>query len=178
MKTSSILLALLLMLTSCGNKSNDTPQAMPAEDTTTETMEQTTTETVEQTTPKPFSSDDEEYTRALAEAPSDDDIIREGIKGFLLGKPDAAYLTDRAEADIAESSWPEVQCSVDGTLDSPRSFRNLKVKEVGPRKYKYECTCPKHGDKFVDYCTVEAYLERDGETVTIDEVTWDDDIPD
>ena len=174
MKTSSILLALLLMLTACGNKSNDTPQAMPAEDTTTETMEQTTTETVEQTTPKPFSSDDEEYTRALAEAPSDDDIIREGIKGFLLGKPDAAYLTDRAEADIAESSWPEVQCSVDGTLDSPRSFRNLKVKEVGPRKYKYECTCPKHGDKFVDYCTMEAYLERDGETVFIYGITWDD----
>lgn len=170
MKKYILLISILLVLLACGNKTNDTPQALP--------VEETTTETVEQTTPKPFSSDDEEYTRALAEAPSDEDIICEALKEFLLGKPDAAYLTDRAEADIAESSWPEVQCSVDGTLDSPRSFRNLKVKEVGPRKYKYECTCPKHGDKFVDYCTVEAYLERDGETVTIDEVTWDDDIPD
>lgn len=165
MKSYRIILATLLMLSACGNNTNDNPQALPVEDSITGTTEQTT--------PKPFSSDDEEYTRALAEAPSDEDIICEALKDFLLGKPDAAYLTDRAEADIAESSWPEAQCSVEGTLYSPRSSKNLTVKVAG-YGYKYECVCPKHGDKFVDYCTMKAYLERDGETVTIEGVTWDD----
>lgn len=54
------------MLTSCRNKSNDTPQDLPAEEKTMKVLEQAT--------PEPFSSDDEKYTRALAEAPRDDDI--------------------------------------------------------------------------------------------------------
>lgn len=150
MKTNYILLATILMLTACGNKTKDTPQALP--------VQETAMETVEQTSPKPFSSDDEEYSRA--EPPSEDDIICEAIKDFILGKTDAVILSDVAIASLAESSWPEAQCSVDGSLYSSRSSKKLTVK-VYDYGYKYECTCPKHGDKFVDDHILAAFLNED-----------------
>ena len=72
-----------------------------------------------------------------------------------------------------ESSWPEVQCSVEGELDSPASFKDLVVKKVGSGLYKYEAVCPTHGDRFVDFTTISAYVARDG-VVEIEGVKWDD----
>lgn len=103
---------------------------------------------------------------------SDDEVIQNAIAKFLKGDKDAVRFTERARQDLVESSWPEVQCSVEGELDSPASFKDLVVKKVGPGLYKYEAVCPDHGDKFVDFTTISAHIARDG--VEIEEVTWDD----
>jgi hypothetical protein len=104
--------------------------------------------------------------------PSSDEIVQNAIAKFLKGNKDAVRFTERARQDLVESSWPEVQCSVEGELDSPASFKDLVVKKVGPGLYKYEAVCPDHGDKFVDFTTISAHIARDG--VEIEEVTWDD----
>lgn len=105
--------------------------------------------------------------------PSSDEIVQNAIAKFLKGNKDAVRFTERARQDLVESSWPEVQCSVEGELDSPASFKDLTVKKVGPGLYKYECTCPTHGDKYIDCCTISAYIARD-EVVVIEGVKWDD----
>jgi hypothetical protein len=105
--------------------------------------------------------------------PSSDEIVQNAIRAFLLGDKDAVRFTERAQKDLVESSWPEVQCSVEGELDSPASFKDLTVKKVGPGLFKYEAVCPTHGDKFVDFTTISAYVARDG-VVEIEGVKWDD----
>ena len=105
--------------------------------------------------------------------PSSDEIVQNAILEFLLGNKDAIRFTKRAKKDLMESSWPEVQCSKEGLLDSPASFKDLVVKKVGPGLYKYEAVCPDHGDRFVDFTTISAYVARDG-VVEIEAVTWDD----
>ena len=105
--------------------------------------------------------------------PSSDEIVQNAIRAFLLGDKDAVRFTERAQADLVESSWPEVQCSVEGELDSPASFKDLTVKKVGSGLYKYEAVCPTHGDRFVDFTTMSAHVGRDG-VVEIDGVKWDD----
>ena len=94
--------------------------------------------------------------------PSSDEIVQNAILKFLKGDKDAVRFTERAQKDLVESSWPEVQCSVEGELDSPANFKDLTVKKVGPGLYKYEAVCPTHGDKFVDFTTISAYVARDG----------------
>ena len=105
--------------------------------------------------------------------PSSDEIIQNAIRAFLLGDKEAVRFTERAKRDLYESTWPEACCSVEGMLDSPASFKDLVVKKVGPGLYKYKCVCPTHGDRFVDFTTISAYVARDG-VVEIEEVKWDD----
>ncbi len=102
-----------------------------------------------------------------------DEAICNAIALFLKGSNEAVRFSEAAQKDLFESSWPEVQCSVEGLLDSPSSFKDLVVKKVGPGKFKYECVCPDHGDRFVDGCTIAASVAPDGK-VTIEHVTWDD----
>ena len=105
--------------------------------------------------------------------PSSDEIVQNAIVKFLKGDKDAVRFTERAKKDLYESSWPEVQCSKEGLLDSPASFKDLVVMKVGPGLYKYECVCPDHGDRYVDCCTMSAHIARDG-VVEIEGVKWDD----
>jgi len=105
--------------------------------------------------------------------PSSDEVVQNAIRAFLLGDKDAVRFTERAKRDLVESSWPEVQCSKEGELDSPASFKDLVVKKVGPGLFKYEAVCPTHGDRFVDFTTISAYVARDG-VVEIEGVKWDD----
>lgn len=102
-----------------------------------------------------------------------DTKIKTAIRNYLLGNSSAVRLTATAKSDLMESSWPEVQCSVSGDLDSPSRFKNLSVRKVGEGKYKFECTCPVHGDKFVDFTTISASIAPDG-VVQIDRVLWDE----
>lgn len=153
-----LLLSTLLALSACGNKTNPSQTSL---------IEKISKEVVEQ------SAGEHEYAEPIAAILNDDDIICEAIKNFLLEKANAAILSNWAKTDLSESTWPEVQCSVEGGLGSPRSFNNLTVKAVSPGKYKYECVCPDHGDKFVDFCTIEAHIANDGKTVIIDRIKWD-----
>lgn len=105
--------------------------------------------------------------------PSSDEVVQNAILKFLKGDKGAVRFTERAKRDLYESIWPEVQCSVKGELDSPASFKDLVVKKVGPGLYKYEAVCPTHGDRFVDFTTISAYVARDG-VVEIEGVKWDD----
>jgi hypothetical protein len=105
--------------------------------------------------------------------PSSDEVVQNAILKFLKGDKDAVRFTERAKKDLVESSWPEVQCSVEGLLDSPASFKDLVVKKVGPGLFKYEAVCPDHGDRYIDCCTMSAHVARDG-VVEIEGVKWDD----
>ncbi len=105
--------------------------------------------------------------------PSSDEVVQNAIRAFLLGDKDAVRFTERAKRDLYESTWPEVQCSVEGELDSPASFKDLVVKKVGPGLYKYEAVCPTHGDRYIDCCSMSAHVAQDG-VVEIDGVKWDD----
>ena len=105
--------------------------------------------------------------------PSSDEIVQNAIAKFLKGDKDAVRFTERAKKDLYESSWPEVQCSVEGELDSPASFKDLVVKKVAPSLYKYEAVCPTHGDRYIDFTTISAYIAPD-EVVVIDGVKWED----
>lgn len=98
--------------------------------------------------------------------------ICQALARFLLDKIGGAVLSESARNDLVESSWPEVQCSVEGTLDVPSSFKDLVVKKVGEGRYRYQCVCPDHGDVYVDCCVMEAHIEPDGRTV-IDHVLWE-----
>jgi len=102
-----------------------------------------------------------------------DATVCTAIRNYLLGRPGAAILTAGAKQDITESTWPEVQCSVNGSLNSPKSFKNLTVKRVGVGKYRYSCVCPTHGDKFTDFCTISAAIGKDGK-IYITHVIWDE----
>lgn len=135
------------MLLSCGTKT----QHANATDVSTEKSAVETTE-----------NDGDTDTKII------DAIIR-----YLLGDSSAVRLAETAKKDLMESSWPEVQCSVSGDLDSPSRFKNLSVRQVGEGKYKFECTCPVHGDKFVDFTTIYASVALDG-VVQIDRVLWDE----
>lgn len=59
---------------------------------------------------------------SMDDEPNNDERICKAIRNFLLGKPDAAVLTHSAKKDLTESTWPEVYCSIEGMLDSPRHF--------------------------------------------------------
>ncbi len=102
-----------------------------------------------------------------------DSVICKAIADFLKGNKEAVRFTKAAKQDLYESSWPEVQCSVEGLLDSPASFKDLVVKKVGSGKYKYECVCPDHGDRYIDCCTISASIGQKG-VVLIEHVIWDD----
>ena len=150
MKQTLLLISALFLLSGCGSK-----------------------------TAKPVASDesvapvDTLVSDVTTPDPSSDEIVQNAIAKFLKGDKDAVRFTERAQADLYESSWPEVQCSKEGLLDSPTSFKDLTVKKVGPGLYKYEAVCPDHGDKFVDFTTISAYVARDG-VVEIEAVKWDD----
>lgn len=150
MKQTLLLISALFLLSGCGSKT-----AKPV--ASNESVAPVDTLVSDVTTPDP----------------SSDEIVQNAILKFLKGDKDAVRFTERARQDLVESSWPEVQCSVEGELDSPASFKDLVVKKVGPGLYKYECTCPTHGDKFVDFTTISAYVARDG-VVEIEGVKWDD----
>lgn len=153
MKQTLFFLALFL-LSGCGSKTSH-PQSSDEPVTTT-------TDSVITATVTGDTSDS-----------SSDEIIQDAILKFLKGDKDAVRFTERAKRDLYESTWPEVQCSVEGMLDSPASFKDLIVKKVGPGLYKYECVCPDHGDRYIDCCTMSAHVARDG-VVEIEAVTWDE----
>jgi len=153
MKQTILLISALFLLSGCGSK-----------------------------TAKPMANDESvapvdtlvsEVTDDTLSEPSSDEIVQNAILKFLKGDKDAVRFTERAQADLYESTWPEVQCSVEGLLDSPASFKDLVVKKVGPGLYKYECTCPTHGDRYIDFTTISAYIAPD-EVVVIDGVKWED----
>lgn len=153
MKHTLLLISALIFLSGCGSK-----------------------------TAKPVASDESvapvdtlvsEVTDDTLSEPSSDEIVQNAIAKFLKGDKDAVRFTKRAKANLSESTWPEVQCSKEGMLDSPASFKDLIVMKVGPGLYKYECVCPDHGDRYVDCCTMSAHIARDG-VVEIEGVKWDD----
>ena len=150
MKQTLLLISALFLLSGCGSK-----------------------------TAKPVASDesvapvDTVASDVATPEPSSDEIVQNAILKFLKGDKDAVRFTDHARQDLTESSWPEVQCSVDGNLDSPASFKDVTVRKVGPGLYKYECVCPTHDDRYIDCCTISAYIARD-EVVVIEGVKWDD----
>ncbi len=112
-------------------------------------------------------------TAGTGTALTSDETIQKAIAEYLKGSQEAVRFTEAAKNDLYESSWPEVQCSVEGLLDSPASFKDLVVKKVGPGQYKYECVCPEHGDRFIDCCTISASISPEG-MVMIEHVKWDD----
>ena len=150
MKQTIILISALIFLSGCGSK-----------------------------TAKPVANDDSVapvdtfVSDVTPPDPSSDEIVQNAIAKFLKGDKDAVRFTKRAKANLSESTWPEVCCSVEGMLDSPASFRDLVVKKVGPGLYKYECVCPTHGDRYIDCCSMSAHVAQDG-VVEIEEVKWDD----
>lgn len=102
---------------------------------------------------------------------NDDAAIKLAIRKFLINQPGGARLTERAKFDITQTTWPEVTCKVEEELDSPAGFVKLTVYRVAPGRYKYKCVCPRHGDVFVDYCTMSAYRDKRGQ-VWISHVSW------
>ena len=167
MKQTLSLLFAIFLLSGCGSK---TTQNVPAEDTVVVSPIKTSSEQAEiiaDSLPGD-ASPVKDYTPKET-----DDKIQDAIARFLKGDKDAVRFAERARQDLYESTWPEVQCSVEGLLDSPASFKDLVVKKVGPGLYKYECTCSTHGDKFVDFTTISAYIARD-EVVVIEGIKWDD----
>ncbi len=167
MKQILSLLFAIFLLSGCGSK---TTQNVPVEDTVAVTPIETSSEQAENiadSVPSDASAT-KDYTPKET-----DDKIQDAIARFLKGDKDAVRFAERARQDLYESTWPEVQCSVEGLLDSPASFKDLVVKKIGPGLYKYECTCPTHGDRYIDCCTISAYIARD-EVVVIEGVKWDD----
>ena len=155
MKQTILLISALFLLSGCGSKTSH-PQSSD--------------EPVATTTDSVITAD---VTGDTSSEPSSDEIVQNAILKFLKGDKDAVRFTERAKRDLVESSWPEVQCSVEGLLDSPASFKDLTVKKVGPGLYKYEAVCPDHGDRYIDCCTMSAHVARDG-VIEIDGVKWDD----
>ena len=156
MKQTIILISALFLMSGCGSKTNNPQNSGESVATTTDSV--ITTDVTYDVQPEPS---------------SDDEIVQKAIAKFLKGDQDAVRFAERARQDLYESSWPEAQCSVEGLLDSPASFKDLTVKKVGPGLYKYEAVCPTHGDKFVDFTTISAHVARDG-VVEIEAVKWDD----
>ena len=155
MKQQILLISVLILLVGCGSKpTNNTYTSDEPERLDSVITSEISTESTEATL-------------------DDDEVVLNAIRDFLLGNTKAVRFTERAKQSLCESSWPEVQCSVDGNLDSPASFKDLTVKCVGAGLYKYECTCPDHGDHYIDCCTISAHIARDG-VVEIEDVTWDD----
>ena len=152
MKQTILLISALFLLSGCGSKT-----AKPVANDESVAPVDTIVSEVATDTPEP----------------SSDEIVQSAIRAFLLGDKNAVRFTDHARQDLTESSWPEVQCSVDGNLDSPASFKDVTVRKVGPGLYKYECVCPTHDDRYIDCCTISAYIARD-EVVVIEGVKWDD----
>ena len=155
MKQTILLISALFLLSGCGSKTSHPQNSGESVATTTDSVITTT------------------VTGDTSSEPSSDEIIQNAIAKFLKGDKEAVRFTERAKRDLYESTWPEVCCSVEGMLDSPASFKDLVVKKVGPGLYKYECVCPDHGDRFVDFTTISAYIARDG-VVEIEAVKWDD----
>lgn len=155
MKQTLLLISALFLLSGCGFKTGHPQNSDEPVTTTTDSVITTI------------------VTDDAPSEPSSDEIVQNAIVKFLKGDKDAVRFTERAKKDLYESSWPEVQCSVEGLLDSPASFKDLIVKKVGPSLYKFECTCPTHGDRYIDCCTMSAHVGRDG-VVEIDGVKWDD----
>ena len=152
MKQTIILISALIFLSGCGSKTAK-PVANDESVATVDTLvSDASTDTPE---------------------PSSDEIVQNAILKFLKGDKGAVRFTERAKRDLVESSWPEVQCSVEGELDSPASFKDLTVKKVGPGLFKYEAVCPDHGDRYIDCCTMSAHVAQDG-IVEIEAVTWND----
>jgi hypothetical protein len=165
-QTLSLLFAIFLLL-GCGSK---TTQNVPTEDAMAVSSTDTSSEALENIVDSlpGDASQVKDYTPKET-----DDKIQDAIARFLKGDKDAVRFAERARQDLYVSTWPEVQCSVEGLLDSPASFKDLVVKKVGPGLYKYECVCPTHGDRYIDCCTISAYIARD-EVVVIERIKWDD----
>ncbi len=155
MKQQILLISVLILLAGCGSK---TPKQTENSDEPNLTDSLITNEITEESPETTFDADE---------------VIKTAIRDYLMGNKDAVRFTERARLSLSESTWPEVQCSVEGLLDSPSSFRDLTVKRVGSGQYKYECTCPDHGDRYIDCCTISARMASDG-VVEIEGVTWDD----
>ena len=155
MKQTILLISALFLLSGCGSKTSH-PQSSD--------------EPVATTTDSVITAD---VTGDTSSEPSSDEVVQNAIAKFLKGDKGAVRFTERAKRDLYESTWPEAQCSVEGMLDSPASFKDLVVKKVGPSLYKYEAVCPDHGDRYVDCCTMSAHVAQDG-VVEIDGVKWDD----
>jgi hypothetical protein len=155
MKQTILLISALFLLSGCGSKTGHPQNSDEPVTTTTDSVITTI------------------VTDDAPSEPSSDEVVQNAILKFLKGDKDAVRFTERAKKDLYESTWPEVQCSIEGLLDSPASFKDLTVKKVGPGLYKYEAVCPDHGDKFVDFTTISAYVARDG-VVEIEGVKWDD----
>ena len=145
MKHTAIIIISLLTLCSCGGKR----QANVASEASADTIDAIVEESIDA-----------------------DGIICEALQAYLMGDESAVEFSDAAKEDLDESTWPEVQCSVDEYLYSPSEFNDLEVKKVGEGLYKYECVCPEHGDRYVDFCTIQASLSPENEVI-IDHVTWD-----
>lgn len=155
-----LLVLLLICYSQCGG-STDTP---PNESDVCDTAYVDSVEVYEEE-----SNFGDEYSAVV----NDDDIICSAIKNYLRGDGDAVVLTRTARYSLSESTWPEVYCTDCGYLDSPASYKDLRVVKVGEGQYKYECVCPDHGTRFVDCCTIHAFLDTDG-VVKIERITWDD----
>ncbi len=155
MKKIFILTISVILLTGCTNKSKSVSVEHKTE--------------IE----SPVVGQDEKTPVASEQNP--DEVICNAIADFLKGNETAVHFTEAAKKDLYESSWPEVQCSVEGLLDSPSSFKDLVVKKVGEGMYKYECVCPDHGDRYIDCCTISASVGPEG-MVMIEHVVWDDKI--
>ena len=104
-----------------------------------------------------------------------DSIICSALRNYILRqKADTAIMTPTAEQDLVESSWPEAQCSETSDLYCPGyDGGDVTVNKIGEGLYKYEATCPDHGDTYTDCCTMHASLDSDGE-VRLNHVTWDE----
>ncbi len=154
MRQILLLLLSLLLITGCGSKTNK-PETFSEESVASaDSM---------------VSDISSEATETEQDA---DSVICKAIADFLKGNKEAVRFTKAAKEDLYESSWPEVQCSVEGLLDSPASFKDLEVKKVGAGKYKYESVCPDHGDRYIDCCTISASVGPEG-VVMIEHVIWD-----
>ena len=126
MKQQILLISVLILLAGCGSKA---PKQTENPDESVLTDSVITTEITE------------EAPETTLDA---DEVIQNAIRDYLMGNKDAVRFSERARQSLYESTWPEVQCSVEGMLDSPASFKDLTVKCVGAGLYKYECTCPDH----------------------------------
>ena len=89
MKQTLLLISALFLLSGCGSKT-----AKPVANDESVAPVDTLVSDVVTDTPEP----------------SSDEIAQNAILKFLKGDKDAVCFTERAQADLVESSWPEVQC--------------------------------------------------------------------
>lgn len=159
MKPFHIFIFICLLLTSCSNDKKDGTASMSSGGQVEMDADS-------------LDSTSEAFTEAKVPEPDTEYIICNAISSFIRGNSHKVVLSSEARRDIENMKWPMVSCSEEGLRDSPSAFNNLLVKPVAPGKYRYECECPRHGDKFVDDCTISAFL-KDDNTVVIERVQHD-----